>query len=90
MGKQMQFLHNGVPVPDTQKIHNYLNIEFLYKWKRQIGPPRWPLRYFDITKTGYFLGMYVNEKVYKNPSTTKNNVKTGYGKFVRALTIKFY
>lgn len=73
--RNMIFQQDGAPPHHAGIVKEWLNNTFHEKWIGRDGPTRWPARSPDLTPLDYFLWGYVKEKVYKEETTTVEDMK---------------
>lgn len=71
----MWFQQDGAPPHYAINVRRYLNETFPMKWIGRGGVVNWPARSPDLTSLDFFLWGYVREIVYKDPPTTREDMK---------------
>lgn len=83
--QRMWFQQDGAPAHYSILVRDYLNRRFPRRWIGRGGPVRWPPRSPDLNKLDYFLWGYVKDKVYRDPPTTRDNMKNRIRAAIREI-----
>ena len=56
-------------------VREFLNNMYLQRWIGRAGPVSWPARAPAMTSLDFFLWGFIKDKVYKEPPTTREDMK---------------
>lgn len=71
----MWFQQDGAPPHFARIVRNYLNEIFPERWIGRGGPVQWPARSPDLTSPDFFLWGYLKNVVYRQQTTTRENMR---------------
>lgn len=82
----MWFQQDGAPPHFARLVRNYLNEQYPQKWIGRGGPVEWPPRSPDLTSPDFFLWGYLKDVVFREPPTTRDDMKVRITEACRAIT----
>lgn len=83
----MWFQQDGAPPHFARIVRNFLDERYPEKWIGRGGPVPWPPRSPDLTSPDFFLWGYVKDVVFRNPPTTREDMKDRIREACRAIPL---
>ncbi|KZC14905.1 hypothetical protein WN55_07874 [Dufourea novaeangliae] len=86
----MWYQHDGCPAHYAQQSRQVLRRLFPNRWIGREGEISWSARLPDLTPFDYFLWRYLKNKVYREPTTTPEDMRSWIIRAFNAITEEIF